>query len=124
MVLFDNKTTNKRKKAEQVQKLLSLVDSVARKNNGKPFTDELFHELQVNFASVYFFNLSSEDRMLNMIVFSQEEAIKLRDQKKEVESLKGYSKSEISEFKKQIEISYDRQLSRITEMVYLYYIVN
>ncbi|CAN7046556.1 unnamed protein product [Brassica oleracea var. botrytis] len=92
MVLFDNKTTNKRKKAEQVQKLLSLVDSVARKNNGKPFTDELFHELQ-------------------------EEAIKLRDQKKEVESLKGYSKSEISEFKKQIEISYDRQLSRITEMV-------
>ncbi|WZZ60563.1 hypothetical protein YC2023_060670 [Brassica napus] len=117
MVLFDNKTTNKRKKAEQAQKLLSLVDSVARKNNGKPFTDELFHELQVNFASVYFFNLSSEDRMLNMIVFSQEEAIKLRDQKKEVESLKGYSKSEISEFKKQIEISYDRQLSRITEMV-------
>ena len=124
MVLFDNKTTNKRKKAEQVQKLLSLVDSVARKNNGKPFTDELFHELQVNFASVYFFNLSSEDRMLNMTEFSQEEAIKLRDQKKEVESLKGYSKSEISEFKKQIEISYDRQLSRITEMVYLYYIVN
>ena len=54
MVLFDNKTANKRKKAEQVQKLLSLVDSVARKNNGKPFTDELFHELQVNFASVYF----------------------------------------------------------------------
>ncbi|KAH0926534.1 hypothetical protein HID58_018790 [Brassica napus] len=47
MVLFDNKTTNKRKKAEQVQKLLSLVDAVARKNNGKPFTDELFHELQV-----------------------------------------------------------------------------
>ncbi|CAN7105812.1 immune-associated nucleotide-binding protein 9 isoform X1 [Brassica rapa] len=92
MVLFDNKTANKRKKAEQVQKLLSLVDSVARKNNGKPFTDELFHELQ-------------------------EEAIKLRDQKKEVESLKGYSKSEIFEFKKQIEISYDRQLSRITEMV-------
>lgn len=57
-------------------------------------------------------------------MFSQEEAIKLRDQKKEVESLKGYSKSEISEFKKQIEISYDRQLSRITEMVYLYHIVN
>lgn len=57
-------------------------------------------------------------------MFSQEEAIKLRDQKKEVESLKGYSKSEIFEFKKQIEISYDRQLSRITEMVYLYHIVN
>jgi len=46
--------------------------------------------------------------------------MKLRDQKKEVESLKGYSKDEISEFKKQIEISYDRQLSRITEMVILF----
>ncbi|KAH0910914.1 hypothetical protein HID58_034235 [Brassica napus] len=92
MVLFDNKTKDKRKKAAQVQKLLSHVDSISRKNNGKPFTDELFHELQ-------------------------EEAIKLRDQKKEVESLKGYSKDEISEFKKQIDISYDRQLDRITEMV-------
>ncbi|CAN8290107.1 unnamed protein product [Cochlearia groenlandica] len=92
VVLFDNKTSDKRKKAEQVQKLLSLVDSIARKNNGKPFTDELFHELQ-------------------------EEAIKLRDQKKEVESRKGCSKNEISELKKQIEMSYDQQLSRITEMV-------
>lgn len=45
--------------------------------------------------------------------------MKLRDQKKEVESLKGYSKNEISEFKKQIDISYDRQLNRITEMVIL-----
>uniref|UniRef100_A0A1J3K9Z2 Protein AIG1 n=1 Tax=Noccaea caerulescens TaxID=107243 RepID=A0A1J3K9Z2_NOCCA len=92
LVLFDNKTTDKRKKAEQVQKLLSLVDSIARKNDGKPFTDELFQELQ-------------------------DEAVKLRDQKKEVESLKGYSKNEISELKKQIDISYDRQLNRITEMV-------
>lgn len=49
-MLFDNKTTDKRKKAEQVQKLLSLVDSIARKNDGKPFTDELFQELQVKFC--------------------------------------------------------------------------
>ena len=47
----------------------------------------------------------------------QEEAIKLRDQKKEVELLQGYSNNEIDEFKKQIDMSYDRQLSRITEMV-------
>ncbi|XP_056861669.1 uncharacterized protein LOC130509544 [Raphanus sativus] len=63
MILFNNKTKDKRKKAEQVEKLMSLVD-------GKPFTDELFHELQ-------------------------EEAIKLGDQKKQVERLKGYSKSEL-----------------------------
>ncbi|EFH70056.1 hypothetical protein ARALYDRAFT_473550 [Arabidopsis lyrata subsp. lyrata] len=92
VVLFNNKTTDKLKKAEQVQKLLSLVESIVKRNNGKPYTDELFHELQ-------------------------EEAIKLRGQKKEVEALKGYSNNEISEFKKQIDMSYDRQLSRITEMV-------
>jgi len=50
----------------------------------------------------------------------QEEAIKLRDQKKEVELLQGYSNNEIDEFKKQIDMSYDRQLSRITEMVILF----
>ncbi|CAL9217312.1 unnamed protein product [Arabidopsis halleri] len=92
VVLFNNKTTDKAKKAEQLQKLLSLVESIVKRNNGKPYTDELFHELQ-------------------------EEATKLRDQKKEVEALKGYSNNEISEFKKQIDMSYDRQLSRITEMV-------
>ena len=50
----------------------------------------------------------------------QEEAIKLRDQKKEVELPQGYSNNEIDEFKKQIDMSYDRQLSRITEMVILF----
>ncbi|XP_010461214.1 PREDICTED: immune-associated nucleotide-binding protein 8 isoform X1 [Camelina sativa] len=92
VVLFNNKATDKVKKAEQVEKLLSAVDSVVKHNNGRPYTDELFHELQ-------------------------EEAIKLRDQKKEVEALEGYSNNEISEFKKQIDMSYDRQLTRITEMV-------
>ncbi|XP_010478810.1 PREDICTED: immune-associated nucleotide-binding protein 8-like [Camelina sativa] len=92
VVLFNNKATNKVKKAEQVEKLLSVVESVVKHNNGRPYTDELFHELQ-------------------------EEAIKLRDQKKEVEALEGYSNNEISEFKKQIDMSYDRQLTRITEMV-------
>ncbi|EOA37422.1 hypothetical protein CARUB_v10011379mg [Capsella rubella] len=92
VILFNNKTSNKAKKAEQLEKLLSLVESVVKHNNGRPYTDELFHELQ-------------------------EEGIKLREQKKEVEALKGYSNNEISEFKKQIDMSYDRQLTRITEMV-------
>ncbi|XP_010530116.1 PREDICTED: immune-associated nucleotide-binding protein 8-like isoform X1 [Tarenaya hassleriana] len=92
LALFDNKTKEKRKKAEQIQNLLTLVESVVRRNSGKPYTDELFRELQ-------------------------EEAIKLRDQQKEIESLKGYSKKEISELKKQIEKSYELQLGRITEMV-------
>lgn len=59
--MFDNKTTDKVKKAEQVQKLLSLVDSVVIKNNGKPFTDELFHELQVNFSNYSFICFEEEN---------------------------------------------------------------
>lgn len=51
------------------------------------------------------------------MIESQEEAIKLRGQRKKVESLKGYSQNEISELKKQIDMSYDQQLGRITEMV-------
>lgn len=51
-----------------------------------------------------------------MIVW-QQGAMKLHDQEAEVESLRGYSKHEISELKEQIYRSYDDQLKRITEMV-------
>ncbi|KDO45848.1 hypothetical protein CISIN_1g0232141mg, partial [Citrus sinensis] len=43
-------------------------------------------------------------------------ATKLRDQQFEVDSLKGYSKREISELKEQMHKSYEDQLKRITEM--------
>lgn len=68
MVLFDNRTKDKRKKAAQVQKLLSHVDSISRKNNGKPFTDELFHELQVKPLIIMSFLL--KQRMLIIIAIS------------------------------------------------------
>jgi len=73
MVLFDNKTKDKRKKAAQVQKLLSHVDSISRKNNGKPFTDELFHELQVIpllIIIMYSFNVCLKQRMIIIIVIA------------------------------------------------------
>ncbi|XP_010542886.1 PREDICTED: immune-associated nucleotide-binding protein 8-like [Tarenaya hassleriana] len=47
LVLFDNKTEDKRKKTEQVHKLLSVVDSVVKRNGGKPYMDDLFVEPQV-----------------------------------------------------------------------------
>ena len=47
----------------------------------------------------------------------QRGATRLRDQQEEVASLKGYTKREISEFKEQIERSYEQQLRQITEMV-------
>ncbi|XP_052201952.1 immune-associated nucleotide-binding protein 9-like [Diospyros lotus] len=91
-VLFDNKTKDEAKKAQQLQELLSLVNIVTAQNGGQPYTDELFVELQKG-------------------------AMKLRNQTEEVNSLKGYSKSEISELKEQMHRSYEEQIKRITEMV-------
>ncbi|XP_022728053.1 immune-associated nucleotide-binding protein 9-like [Durio zibethinus] len=91
-VLFDNKTKDETKRVKQVQDLLSLVNMVIEQNGGKPYSDELFVELKRG-------------------------AIKLHDQHEKVASLKGYSKQKISEFKEQIERSYEQQLRRITEMV-------
>ncbi|KAJ4830916.1 hypothetical protein Tsubulata_948134 [Turnera subulata] len=41
-VLFDNKTRNEKKRAEQVQELLSLVNTVIAQNGGKPYTNDLY----------------------------------------------------------------------------------
>lgn len=43
--------------------------------------------------------------------------MKLHNQQREVDSLEGYSKGEVSEFKKQMQQAYEDQLKRITEMV-------
>lgn len=91
-VLFDNKTKDEAKKAEQRQQLLSLVNTVMTRNGGRPYTDELFAELQKG-------------------------AMKLRNQAAEVNSLEGYTKHEITELREQMHKSYDEQLKRITEMV-------
>lgn len=91
-VLFDNKTKDEAKRTEQVWKLLSLVNSVTVQNGGQPYTDDIFAELKKG-------------------------ATKLHDQQVEVDSLKGYSKREISELKEQMHKSYEDQLKRITEMV-------
>ncbi|XP_030934134.1 immune-associated nucleotide-binding protein 9 [Quercus lobata] len=92
VVLFDNKTKDESKRVEQVQTLLSLVNMVIAQNGGQPYTDEIFAELKKG-------------------------AMKLRNQQEQVDSLKGYSKREISELKDNMHRSYEEQLKRITEMV-------
>ncbi|XP_076959266.1 immune-associated nucleotide-binding protein 9-like [Bidens hawaiensis] len=91
-VVFDNRTKDKNKKTQQVQELLSLVNMVLTKNNGKPYTDEIFSELKRG-------------------------TLKLHEQTEEVQSLQGYTKQEISELTEQMHKSYEEQLKRITEMV-------
>ncbi|XP_052203062.1 immune-associated nucleotide-binding protein 9-like [Diospyros lotus] len=41
MVLFDNKTKDEAKKAEQLQKLVALINTVVALNDGLPYTDNL-----------------------------------------------------------------------------------
>ncbi|KAL9432456.1 hypothetical protein AB3S75_027483 [Citrus x aurantiifolia] len=91
-VLFDNKTKDAAKRTEQVRKLLSLVNFVIVQNGGQPYTNEIFAELKKG-------------------------ATKLRDTQVEVDSLKRYSKREISELKEQMQKSNEDQLKRTTEMV-------
>ncbi|KAF4377297.1 hypothetical protein F8388_012398 [Cannabis sativa] len=91
LVLFDNKTKDERKRVGQVHQLLSLVNNVIAQNGGQPYTDEIFTEVKQG-------------------------AMKLRDQQEEVNSLKGYSKREISDLKEQMHLAYEEQLKRITEM--------
>ncbi|XP_062029620.1 immune-associated nucleotide-binding protein 9-like [Rosa rugosa] len=90
-VVFDNKTTDESKRIEQVQRLLSLVNSVIAQNGGRPYTDEKFTEVKKG-------------------------AMKLRDQQEDVASLKGYSEREISPLNEQIQLAHDQQLKQITEM--------
>ncbi|KAJ4847386.1 Immune-associated nucleotide-binding protein 9 [Turnera subulata] len=91
-VLFDNKTKDESKRAEQVQQLLSLVNTVIADNDGQPFTDEVFVELQKG-------------------------ATKLRDQQEQVDSLQGYSKNELLDLTEKMHKAYEEQLKRVTEMV-------
>lgn len=91
-VLFDNKTKDEKKKASQLQELLTLVDLVIADNGGRPYTDNLFAELRKG-------------------------AMKLQHQEEEVNALQGYTKREIIELKEQMHKAYDEQLKRITEMV-------
>ncbi|KAJ4951220.1 hypothetical protein NE237_028052 [Protea cynaroides] len=91
VVLFDNKTKDETKRVQQVQQMFSLVNMVVAENGGRPYSDEFFVELK-------------------------EGARKLRQQQ-EVDSLKGYTRKEMSELKEDIHKSYEEQLKRITEMV-------
>ncbi|KAK9929821.1 hypothetical protein M0R45_026900 [Rubus argutus] len=91
-VLFDNKTKDESKRVEQVQQLLSLVNTVIAQNGGRPYTDEIFAEVKKG-------------------------AMKLRNQQEEVASLKGYTKREISDLNERMQLAHDLQLKRITEMV-------
>ncbi|CAL4887324.1 unnamed protein product [Urochloa decumbens] len=46
VVLFDNMTNDRRLQAQQLDKLLDLVDSISANNGGKPFSDQMFTRIK------------------------------------------------------------------------------
>ncbi|XP_057449723.1 immune-associated nucleotide-binding protein 9-like [Lotus japonicus] len=87
-VLFNNETEDEMKQSEQVQQLLSFVNTILAQNGGRPYSDELFAELKKG-------------------------AMELHNQQRQV-NLQG---QEILEYRKQAKQEYDDQLKRISEMV-------
>ncbi|PON81440.1 AIG1-type guanine nucleotide-binding (G) domain containing protein [Trema orientale] len=99
MVLFDNKTRkdSNKKINDQVQQLLSLVNKVLVQNGGHPYTDKIFAQVKTH--------------------FSQQGAMKLRDQQEAMDSSEWCSRQEISDLKKQMELANEVQLKQTSEAV-------
>ncbi|XP_019249033.1 PREDICTED: immune-associated nucleotide-binding protein 9-like [Nicotiana attenuata] len=92
LLLFDNRTKDPIKKAEQVKDLLFQVNLVVNNNGGKPYTNSLFKELK-------------------------EGAMNYHNQKAKVDSSAAYSEQEIKELKDEMQRSYEEQIRRISEAV-------
>ncbi|KAI0496166.1 hypothetical protein KFK09_022473 [Dendrobium nobile] len=92
VVVFDNNTKDKIKREGQLKQLISLVDSIAASNGGKPFSSKIFSQVK-------------------------EGALRRQQMEEEIEANKEYSAKQLSELKEEIYKSYDDQIKRITEMV-------
>uniref|UniRef100_A0A7C9CUS8 AIG1-type G domain-containing protein n=2 Tax=Opuntia streptacantha TaxID=393608 RepID=A0A7C9CUS8_OPUST len=86
-VVFDNRTKEIHKKAEQLQKLLKLVDEVLEENGGQPYTHVFFEEMK-----------------------------KLRHQE-DIDSLRDRTRQEISELRETMRAEQEKEINRITEMI-------
>ncbi|KAJ8560185.1 hypothetical protein K7X08_004243 [Anisodus acutangulus] len=90
-VIFDNKTKDQMKKAEQLRELLFHVNMVVQKNGGKPYTNDVIEEVK---------------------------KMKLHNDTLEVNSLLGDLKQEVTELKEQLQRwSFEEQHKGITETV-------
>ncbi|XP_024044348.1 immune-associated nucleotide-binding protein 9 [Citrus clementina] len=101
-VLFDNKTKYEAKRTEQVQQLLSLVNTVNVKNGGQPYTNECFAELKEQAT-----RLKEEEVAQLAQRKSNEEIHKLRENLERAQR----------ETEDQLHKSYEDRIKRITEMV-------
>lgn len=117
--LFNNRTMDEGKKAEQVQQFLAHVTKIGERNLGKPFTDEMHRKIKVKMWLIHFSSASLYIIfVLLMFEFAgcQEEAERLREHQKKVEA-KNLGEGELAEIKKQLQMSYEQQMSQMTKMV-------
>ncbi|CAN0838102.1 Immune-associated nucleotide-binding protein 9 [Linum grandiflorum] len=93
-VIFDNKTKNELKRAGQVEELLYLVNSTIMQNGGRPYTDDIFVEMQ-------------------------RQAAIMRDKQSELDALvaNDFSSEKIMDLKAMMNQMYAEQLKHITDMV-------
>ncbi|CAL1409905.1 unnamed protein product [Linum trigynum] len=93
-VLFDNKTKDEFKRASQVDELLALVNNVVMQNGGRPYTNDIFVEMQKHTKII-------------------------RNKQAELEALQvqHHSSLEIAGLKQLMHDLYQEQLKHITDMV-------
>ncbi|XP_047326468.1 immune-associated nucleotide-binding protein 9-like [Impatiens glandulifera] len=93
-VLFDNRTKDKHKQAQQRESLLAMVDQVMNSNGGRPYTNEIFQKIQ---------RADKEFR-------DQQERMKL------LESAEN-SNSELSQMMEERRKEYEEDLKNVVQMV-------
>ncbi|KAF3684017.1 putative mads box protein [Capsicum annuum] len=91
-VLFDNRSKDPIKKADQLKELLEQVSLVVEMNGGKPYTNDIFKKLK-------------------------DEAVNFNDQKATVDSSARHSEQEKKELQDVMHRSHEEQIRRIQEMV-------
>ncbi|GAY61845.1 hypothetical protein CUMW_213190 [Citrus unshiu] len=119
-VLFDNKTKYEAKRTEQVQQLLSLVNTVNVKNGGQPYTNECFAELKVE-SKLKEMTTRLEQQLAKEQAtrLKGEEVAQLAQRKSndEIHKLRENLERAQRETEDQMHESYEDQIKRITEMV-------
>lgn len=90
-VLFDNRTTDKDKKAEQLNQLLAHVANVKRQTGGIPYTDNMYRKIK-------------------------EENDKLREREREIES-KNLAEAVATAMKENSRMEFDQTIKTIEQML-------
>ena len=123
VLLFDNKSNDELKLHKQLAELFDAVDSVIARNRGKPFTNQMFAQIQVVKFTVFlkkncpcyhlFFCLSTNSLILYFSFLFQQVYATKEDLRVEAEQM----------LKSQKEI-YDGHIMQIAKMVILFSTLN